>query len=91
LSPADSEELLASQPYSTTQSLEHQLANRLLMLAGPYGVSSAKGLKIELHLPQETLAQLIGSTRHYGLKFPILEDLIDALGEPYKEPVAFAA
>ena len=33
------------------------------MLAGPYGVSSAKGLKIELHLPQETLAQLIGSTR----------------------------
>jgi CRP/FNR family cyclic AMP-dependent transcriptional regulator len=63
LSPADSEELLASQPYSTTQSLEHQLANRLLMLAGPYGVSSAKGLKIELHLPQETLAQLIGSTR----------------------------
>lgn len=43
-------------------SLVHQLANRLLMLAGPYGVSSAKGLKIELH-PQETLAQLIGSTR----------------------------
>jgi CRP-like cAMP-binding protein len=43
--------------------LEQRLASRLLMLAGPYGVTASQGLKIELHLSQETLAQLIGATR----------------------------
>ena len=33
------------------------------MLSMTYGVNTAKGLKIELHLPQEVLAQLIGSSR----------------------------
>jgi CRP-like cAMP-binding protein len=54
--------LLALEQYSA-QSLEQRLANRLLMIAGSYGVNTPQGVKIELHLPQETLAQLIGSTR----------------------------
>lgn len=54
--------LMALEQYSA-QSLEQRLANRVLMLAGSYGASTPRGLKIELHLPQETLAQLIGSTR----------------------------
>lgn len=54
--------LMALEQYSA-QSLEQRLASRLLMLTGPYGVSKPEGLRIELHLPQETLAQLIGSTR----------------------------
>ena len=55
--------LLAALEQYSVQSIEQRLASRLLMLAGPYGVSSAQGLKIELHLPQETLAQLVGVTR----------------------------
>lgn len=35
----------------------------MLMLAGQHGMQTAKGLRIELHLSQETLAQLIGATR----------------------------
>ncbi|HMR29376.1 MAG TPA: Crp/Fnr family transcriptional regulator [Geminicoccaceae bacterium] len=54
--------LMALEQYSA-QSLEQRLASRLLMLTGPYGVAGSEGLRIELHLPQETLAQLIGSTR----------------------------
>jgi CRP/FNR family transcriptional regulator, cyclic AMP receptor protein len=54
--------LMAVEQYSV-QSLEQRLASRLLMLAGPYGVADPQGLKIELRLAQETLAQLIGSTR----------------------------
>ncbi len=54
--------LTAVETYST-RSLEHRLANRLLMLAAAYGVTSSQGLTIELHLPQETLAQLVGATR----------------------------
>jgi CRP-like cAMP-binding protein len=47
----------------SSRSLEHRLANRLLMLAGSFGVGAPTGLKIDLHLPQETIAQLIVSTR----------------------------
>lgn len=54
--------LMGLEAYSS-QSMEHRLANRLLMLAGSFGVVAPGGLKIDLHLPQETLAQLIGSTR----------------------------
>lgn len=54
--------LMALEQYSA-QSLEQRLASRLLMLAGPYGRAVPEGTRIELHLPQETLAQLIGSTR----------------------------
>lgn len=54
--------LMALEQYSA-QSLEQRLASRLLMLSGPYGTQNSEGLRIDLHLPQETLAQLIGSTR----------------------------
>ena len=54
--------LTAIEQYST-QSLEQRLATRLLMLAASHGVPSQQGLKIDLHLSQETLAQLIGATR----------------------------
>ena len=54
--------LTAIEAYSM-QSMEQRLANRLLMLSMTCGVKTAKGLKIELHLPQEVLAQLIGSSR----------------------------
>lgn len=54
--------LQAIESYST-QSLEQRLANRLLMLAAAHGVTTAEGVRIELHLPQETLAQMIGATR----------------------------
>ncbi len=54
--------LMGLEAYSS-QSMEHRLANRLLMLAGSFGVAAPDGLKIDLHLPQETLAELIGSTR----------------------------
>ncbi len=54
--------LVALEQYSA-QSLEQRLANRLLMLAGSFGKETPQGVKIALHLPQETLAQLIGSTR----------------------------
>lgn len=52
----------ALESYST-QTLEQRLANRLLMLADRYGVTTPHGVKLELHLSQETLGRLIGSTR----------------------------
>jgi CRP/FNR family transcriptional regulator, cyclic AMP receptor protein len=54
--------LTAIEQYSV-QPLEHRLANRLLMLARSFGVADSQGLKIDLHLSQETLAMLIGATR----------------------------
>lgn len=54
--------LMGLEAYSS-QSMEHRLANRLLMLAGSFGVDAPNGLRINLHLPQEILAQLIGTTR----------------------------
>jgi len=47
----------------STQGFEARLANRLLMLAATFGSPSSQGLRIELHLSQETLAQLVGATR----------------------------
>lgn len=54
--------LTAIEQYST-QSLEHRLANRLLMLIASFGATEGTKFKIDLYLPQETLAELIGSTR----------------------------
>jgi len=46
-----------------SQTLEQRLANRLLMLSGSFGIKEKNGTTLDLHLPQETLAQLIGATR----------------------------
>jgi len=54
--------LVALEQYST-QTLETRLASRLMMLASTFGSDSAIGVHIDLRLPQETLALLIGSTR----------------------------
>lgn len=55
--------LLAAIEAYGSQTLEQRLANRLLMLSGSFGVKEKNGTALELHLPQETLAQLIGATR----------------------------
>ncbi len=55
--------LLAAIESYSVQTLEQRLANRLLMLSERYGVVTEQGTRIDLHLPQEILAQLIGSTR----------------------------
>lgn len=55
--------LLAALSQYSLQTLEQRLATRLLMLADKFGAPTPQGLKIDLHLPQETLAHLIGSTR----------------------------
>lgn len=54
--------LVALEDYSI-QSYEQRLAARLLMLASSFGTRSPDGIVIDLQLPQEVLAQLIGSTR----------------------------
>lgn len=54
--------LTAIEQYSV-QTLEHRLANRLLMLMASFGVARPDGISIDLYLPQETLAELIGATR----------------------------
>jgi CRP-like cAMP-binding protein len=54
--------LTAIEQYST-QSLEHRLANRLLMLMTSFQIRDRDGIRIEIYLPQETLAELIGATR----------------------------
>lgn len=56
--------LSALEAYSA-QSMEQRLASRLLMLATSFGRSNGgpHNLKIDLHLPQEVLAQLVGTTR----------------------------
>jgi CRP-like cAMP-binding protein len=54
--------LTAIESYSI-QPLEKRLANRLLMLAVSFAVEKDNETYLNLHLPQETLAQLIGSTR----------------------------
>lgn len=46
----------------STQTLEQRLASRLLRLAASH-VVTARGSRIELHLSQKSLAQLIGATR----------------------------
>jgi len=54
--------LVALEDYSL-QSYEQRLAARLLMLTSGFGKKSSDGVVIDLALPQEVLAQLIGSTR----------------------------
>jgi CRP-like cAMP-binding protein len=56
--------LMAIETYSA-QSMEQRLANRLLMLAASFGqdIDGPHRVKIGLHLPQEVLADLIGTTR----------------------------
>lgn len=54
--------LTAIEQYST-QSLEHRLANRFKMLIESFGIAQGSEIKIDLYLPQETLSELIGSTR----------------------------
>ncbi|MCY1399996.1 cAMP receptor protein [compost metagenome] len=54
--------LVAFSSFST-QSLEQRLAGRLLGLGVSFGSPGAQGLQIDLHLSQETMAQLIGATR----------------------------
>jgi CRP/FNR family cyclic AMP-dependent transcriptional regulator len=46
-----------------TQPLEPRLARQLVGLARAYGTREADGLRIELHLPQEMLGQLMGVSR----------------------------
>lgn len=55
--------LLAAIEAYGIQTLEQRLANRLLMLSMSFGVKDKDGTALELHLPQEVLAQLIGTTR----------------------------
>ena len=55
--------LLAALESYSAQSMEQRLANRLLMLALAFGETTKRGAEIKLHLPQETLGQLIGTTR----------------------------
>ena len=55
--------LLAALKSYSAQSMEQRLANRLLMLAEAFGETTKGGAEIKLHLPQETLGQLIGTTR----------------------------
>lgn len=55
--------LLAAIEAYASQTLEQRLANRLLMLELSFGTKTEDGIRIELHLPQEVLAQLIGATR----------------------------
>lgn len=54
--------LTAIEQYSV-QSLEARLASRLLMLADAFGADAADGTHIELRLPHEMLAALIGASR----------------------------
>ncbi len=54
--------LTAIEQYST-QSLENRLATRFVTLSKSFGVAGHGGIKLDLRLSQETLAQLIGATR----------------------------
>lgn len=54
--------VVALESYST-DSFERRLASRLLMLSTSFGKNTGSGIQITLHLPQETLAELIGASR----------------------------
>ena len=54
---------LAALEDFSTQGFEQRLAARLLDLAGAFGTTVSTGVRIELHLPQEVLASMVGSTR----------------------------
>lgn len=55
--------LLSIYEAASTQALEKRLASRLLILAMGFGSHTSEGVSIALHLPQETLAQLLGASR----------------------------
>jgi len=55
--------LLGEVEAFSLNTLEQRLAGRLLMLAEAYGSPTAWGQRIELHLSQELLAQLVGVSR----------------------------
>ncbi|MBO3275158.1 Crp/Fnr family transcriptional regulator [Pseudomonas schmalbachii] len=56
--------LLSIYEAASTQALEKRLASRLLILALGFGSNTSDGVvSIALHLPQETLAQLLGASR----------------------------
>jgi len=51
--------------------IPHRLAKRLVMLAEQYGAATGEGTKIDVRLSQESLGQMLGSTResiNKGLK-----------------------
>ena len=55
--------LFAAMEDINTLPLEARLAKQLLNLARSYGVTEQDGIRINLHLPQEDLAQLLGASR----------------------------
>ncbi len=48
---------------TTLQPLPIRLAGRLLMLADSFGVDTPQGVEISIHLPQEELGQMLGTSR----------------------------
>ncbi|MCY1355379.1 global nitrogen regulator NtcA [compost metagenome] len=54
---------LAALEAFSQRTLEQRFAGRLLALASAYGANTPQGIRIELRLPQELLAQLVGTTR----------------------------
>lgn len=54
--------MTAVESYAS-QSLDQRLARRLLDLARHHGHATDHGVRIDLHLPQDVLARLIGATR----------------------------
>jgi CRP-like cAMP-binding protein len=55
--------LFAAMADVNSMPLEARLARQLLNLARSYGVPERDGIRINLHLPQEDLAQLLGASR----------------------------
>ena len=55
--------LFAAMVDFNTLPLQARLAKQLLNLAHSYGVKEQEGIRINLHLPQEDLAQLLGASR----------------------------
>jgi CRP-like cAMP-binding protein len=55
--------LFAAIEDMNAQPLQVRLAKQLLSLARAYGVTSNEGITIQLRLPQEGLAQLLGTSR----------------------------
>jgi CRP-like cAMP-binding protein len=63
--------------------IPHRLAKRLVTLGSQYGRSTEKGLLIDIRLSQESLGQMLGSTResiNKGLKLLEQKGLIETTG-----------
>ena len=56
-------QLMDALESSTVGTLEERLADRLLALSERFGVRTEQGVRIELHLSQEHLAQIVGVSR----------------------------